>query len=250
MPKVEVVKDYKELSEHVAYLIKTQLDRKHDATFLLPTGGTFLGAYDIISHARPGTYDFSEATIFNLDERLGTPPTDPHSFQRYMRKNLIDQINVKPENVHLMDGSVMSPERNDAYCKAFDRMLGERGVDYCWLGIGGEGHIGYNEAGSPFGSTTRVVDFSPRTIEDMLAEYDNDASRIPTKGRTVGIRNILASREPTLAASKGKASAVYMALKCKPDRSCPASALQTHENALFIIDEAAASELLVSAAPS
>jgi len=243
MPDVLVVESYKELSESIASRMAFQLAKKPDSTWLLPTGNTFLGAYDIISRAKPGTYDFSEATIFNLDERLGELPTSPHSFQWYMRKRFIYNINVKPENVHLMDGSIMSPEKNELYCKTWDWLLENPGVDYCYVGSGGKGHIGYNEDGSSFDSTTRIVDFVPRTIDDMIAEYDNDISRVPTKGRTVGIRNILDSRDITLAASKGKADAIYKALVPKPDISCPASALQLHENALFILDEDAASKL-------
>ena len=239
-----VVESYKELSELVASRMELQLEKKPDSTWLLPTGKTFLGAYEIISHAGPSVYDFSEATIFNLDERLGEPPSSPHSFQWYMRKKLIDCINVKPDNVHLMDGSIMSPERNEAYCKSFDQMLYEKGVDYGWLGLGGEGHVGYNESGSAFDSTTRVVDLAPRTIQDMLLEFENKIDIVPVKGRTVGIRNIFACLDLTgVANGKEKADAAYRSIKCKPDASCPASWMQLHEHALFILDEDAASKL-------
>lgn len=240
-----VVDDPEEFAELGATALEYQLDKKPRSTICLPTGDTYVSVYKkVVNDYKRCEVDFSKARIFNLDERYTLTAEHSRSFARYMKSNLLDHVNANNMNVHLIDGSLRHPDGMKLYCGNIDDALEARGVDLCMLGIGPEGHIAYNERGSAFDSRTRLVDLADRTIRDMLPQFGNDIEAVPRQAITLGIANIMKAGEVVLMANgEHKADAVYKALRCKPDASCPASALQMHENALFILDEAAASLL-------
>ncbi|RLI23840.1 glucosamine-6-phosphate deaminase, partial [Candidatus Bathyarchaeota archaeon] len=184
---------------------------------------------------------FSRVTTFNLDEYVGLPPDHPQSYHYYMFHNLFDHVDVRRENVHIPDGMA---ENLDEECRRYEEAIKEAGgIDLQLLGIGRNGHIGFNEPGSPFDSRTRVVKLSEQTRKDN-ARFFNSIDEVPTHAITMGIGTIMEARRIILIASgEAKAEAIAKAVKGPKTVDVPASALQDHPDCLFIIDKEAASLL-------
>lgn len=239
--RTRILPDYEVLSAAAADVVALKLREKPHAVFLIPTGTTPLGMYRglVASHEREGL-SFARATFFNLDEYLGLPPDHPASYHVYMRENFYGLVDVDPERVHVPDGSAPDPE---AECERYERAIREAGgVDLCVLGIGRNGHIGFNEPGASFDSRTRVVRLAESTRRVNATAFPGE--RAPERAISVGMRTISDSREVLLLASgANKAQAVAAAVGGEVSERVPASALRRHPNASFLLDRDAASAL-------
>ncbi len=239
--RARVFPDYEAMSAAAADAVAHALGEDSSAVFLLPTGTTPLGMYRrLVDMYRLGGVSFSEATFFNLDEYLGLVPDHPASYHVYMKEHFYDLIDADPARISVPDGAAPDPE---AECERYEAAIRESGgIDVCVLGIGRNGHIGFNEPGAPFDSRTRVVTLSESTR--LVNAGDFEANRAPERAITVGMATIFESREVLLPASgTNKASAVAAALEGDISEAIPASMLKRHRRATLFLDEDAASDL-------
>jgi glucosamine-6-phosphate deaminase len=232
--RVLVTPDYQTLSEEAAAILTKSIKAKPTITLGLPTGSTPLGMYEeLIRKHRSQGVDFSRVRTFNLDEYLSVSADDPRSFHAYMHRQLFDHVNIISEHTHIPDGSPLADPTVE--CERYENMMRQSGgIDLLILGIGANGHIAFNEPGSPFDSRTRVVTLAPETIQNAGAD-------IPHSAITMGIGSILdAGRILLLASGANKAEIVRRALRGPVSETVPASALQRHSDVIVIMDEAAA----------
>jgi len=222
----------------VARLIR----KKPSAVLGLATGSTPLALYrDLIRLHREGDLDFRDVGTFNLDEYLGLTPAHPASYHHFMRENLFQHINIREENIHIPDGMTVDVP---AFCQAYeDKIKAAGGIDLQVLGIGGDGHIGFNEPSSSLASRTRIKTLTPRTRQDN-ARFFATEEEIPEHVITMGVGTIMEAREVVLLAfGAGKAEAVAAAVEGPITASVPASILQLHQKATILLDEEAAGNL-------
>lgn len=241
-PDIRVFADAATAERFVAEHIAAQMRTKPDSVLGLATGNSMIGVYrQLIELYRGGGVSFAGLTSFNLDEYFGLPANDPSSFASYMRKHLFDLIDADPSRLHLPDGN--SPAAAAEY---EDLIAKSGGIDLQLLGIGRNGHIGFNEPGSPQSSLTRLVDLTPHTREVNAADFP-PGTEVPPQAVTMGIATILASRQIILLATgAAKAEAIAQALEGPMDPACPASFLQGHPDLIIVCDTAAAALLSVS----
>ena len=240
MIKIIRVKDAEEASEKAFEVMKEFI--KPGMVLGLATGSTPLGLYAkmVQDHKQNGT-SYKDIRSFNLDEYVGLPITHPESYYAFMHRNLFDQIDIPEENTHVPSGL---GEDLEAQARKYDEMIDESPVDIQLLGIGSDGHIAFNEPGTPFDSGTHVTDLAESTIKDNCRFFDNDISKVPTQAVTQGIGTIMKAKNILLIATgANKAKAVKDMLEGPIDESCPASILQKHDNVIVIVDEPAASLL-------
>ena len=240
MIKIIRVKDAEEASEKAFEVMKEFI--KPGMVLGLATGSTPLGLYAkmVEDHKQNGT-SYKDIRSFNLDEYVGLPITHPESYYAFMHRNLFDQIDIPEENTHVPSGL---GEDLEAQARKYDEMIDESPVDIQLLGIGSDGHIAFNEPGTPFDSGTHVTDLAESTIKDNCRFFDNDISKVPTQAVTQGIGTIMKAKNILLIATgANKTKAVKDMLEGPIDESCPASILQKHDNVIVIVDEPAASLL-------
>lgn len=240
-PHVDVLPDYEAMSEAAASVVASLIARRPDAVLMVPTGTTPLGMYRrLVAMHRAGDLDLRRATFFNLDEYLGLPPDHPASYHVYMRENFYGLVDADPARVHVPDGAAADPERE---CERYEREIrAAGGIDLCVLGIGRNGHIGFNEPGASFGSRTRVVRLAESTR--LVNAADFDADRAPEFALSVGMATISEARAVLLLASgTNKAGAVAAAVEGEISERVPASALRRHPEVRFLVDREAASRL-------
>ncbi len=226
-------------ARRVARLIR----EKPNAVLGLATGGTPLPLYrELMRMHREESLDFSRVTTFNLDEYIGLSPDHEQSYHHFMWTHLFQHINVRPERVHLPDG--LADDIPDC-CAAYERAIHEAGgIDLQVLGIGSNGHIGFNEPTSSLASRTRVKTLTQQTVRDNARFFGGDESRVPHHAITMGIGTIMDARMTlVLAFGPGKADAVAAAVEGPVAATMPASILQHHPAATFFLDEAAATRL-------
>lgn len=245
-PRVLVLSDARAVGRRAARRIAALLRARPDARLALPTGRTPLPAYEELVHlARAGRADFRRATVFLLDEYLGLGPDDPRSLRAQLERHLLARLPARPA-VHGLDGRAADPE---AECARYERLLAQGGLDLVVLGIGLNGHIGFNEPGSPFDGRTRVVVLDGRTRAQNAPDFGGDPAAVPERALTVGIATILSAREVlVLATGAAKAGIVAAALASPPDPSLPATALHLHPRVTWLLDRAAAAGLRGSGA--
>jgi glucosamine-6-phosphate deaminase len=239
--RARIFPDYEAMSAAAADAVARRVEENPSSVLLLPTGTTPLGMYRrLVDMHRLGEITFSEAAFFNLDEYLGLVPDHPASYHSYMKENFYGLVDADPARIFVPDGAAPDP---DAECERYEAAIREfGGIDVCVLGIGRNGHIGFNEPGAPFDSRTRVVTLSESTR--LVNASDFEASRAPERAITVGMATIAASREVLLLASgTNKAKAVAAALEGEVSESMPASMLGQHPRATLFLDEDAASDL-------
>jgi glucosamine-6-phosphate deaminase len=232
-----------ELTCEAARIVANAVRRKPALRLGLATGSTPLGMYkELVRLHREDALDFSRVVTFNLDEYLGLPATHPQSFQHFMLKHFFSQINVAPGNIHMPDGSIRGDY--DQYCRSYEQSIRDAGgIDLQVLGIGRNGHIGFNEPTSSLGSRTRLKVLSQETIADNQ-KFFGPGEEIPQCAITMGIGTILeAKRILLLASGASKAAAVAQAIEGPVTASVTASALQLHPDVTFIVDQAAGSLL-------
>ena len=241
MMQVRVLPSYESMSAAAAQIVADRVREKPRAVFLLPTGTTPLGMYRrlVKMHHREGL-SFVRATFFNLDEYLGLPPDHPASYHVYMAETLYRLVDADASRIHVPNGTAPDPE---AECERYERAMREAGgVDLCVLGIGRNGHIGFNEPGAPFNSRTRVVRLTESTRRVNASDFEGD--RAPERAITVGMATIFEAREILLLASgANKARAAAAALQGEISKAVPASMLRRHPHASFLLDRDAASAL-------
>ena len=223
--------------EYVNHYVKNN----PNAVLGLATGSTPLSLYaGMIKGCKEGI-DYSGVTTFNLDEYVGLPVDKEQSYQNFMDRNLFSQINIDPANTHVPDGMAADPVKECAEYE--ERIKAAGGIDIQVLGIGSNGHIGFNEPPSAFDSRTRVVDLTEQTINDN-ARFFQSIDEVPEKAISMGVGTILDARSIILLSyGYGKAPALKGAIEEAPDVTNPASALQGHSKMNFYVDEASASSL-------
>lgn len=236
---VVTAKDYDEMSMKAYEAMKKVLTEKPDATLGLATGSTPVGLYKLmIADYEAGKISYKDMTSINLDEYVGLPVTHPESYRAFMNRNLFDHIDIKKENTHVPDG--LNPDLAAA-ADAYTAYIAAHPVDVQILGIGSNGHIAFNEPGTPFDSHTHVVTLKEGTRKDNARFFDNDIDKVPTHAVTMGLQDIMSAKFIILLASgAGKANAVNAMINGPVSENCPASILQTHPNVLVVTDEAAA----------
>ncbi len=234
---------YEELSSEAARIVASAVRSKPSVTLGLATGSTTLGMYKELGRLhKEQSLDFSRAVTFNLDEYLGIAAEHPQSFHRFMHENFFAHVNAKPGNIHIPDGTIGGDY--EEYCDSYERAIREAGgIDLQILGIGRNGHIGFNEPTSSFGSRTRLKVLTDETIEDNRKFFSAE-EEMPQCAITMGIGTILEAKKILLLATgEAKAETVAEAIEGPITASVTASCLQLHPDVTFVIDEAAAGRL-------
>ena len=243
-----------ELSRHAASLIERLISQKPHAVLGLATGSTPEGAYSILAdQIRKGRLNWKSVTTFNLDEYMGLPPDHPQSYWTFMWEKLFRQIGHPSKSdfikhVNAPRGKIFIPDgiadSIEGHCRWYEDQIRRRGgIDLQILGIGRDGHIAFNEPGSPHDSRTRRVALLPETIEDN-ARFFKSRDDVPREAVTMGIGTILEARQILLLATgKKKAEPVRRALEEPPSLDISASALQNHPHVVVLLDQEAASAL-------
>lgn len=234
---------YDDLCRISADIVKDCVKAKPDAVLGLATGSTPIGLYKQLVHQyKSGELDFSKVTTFNLDEYIGLSPEHPQSYNKFMYDHLFRHINVPEEQIHIPKGD--NPQLEDE-CSAYENLIRRiGGIDIQILGIGANGHIGFNEPGSDPEARTRIVRLSESTIK-ANARFFGDQSLVPRLAISMGIQTIMEfSRHIVLLASgEEKAEAVQKMAEGIMTKNVPASILQSHPNVTVIADQHAAQQL-------
>ena len=234
--------DYSSMSRKAASIIAAQIQLKPDCVLGLATGSTPVGAYEqLVRWYQDGELSFAEVKTANLDEYYGLAPEHDQSYRYFMNKNLFSRVNIDIKNTYVPDGT--NPDA-DACCSAYNTLLENIGtVDLQLLGIGPNGHIGFNEPADHFEAGTHCVDLTDATIQANKRFFAREVD-VPRQAYTMGIGNIMRAKSILLVANgKNKAKALAAALKGPVTPQCPASILQFHPNAIIVADEDAMSEL-------
>lgn len=223
-----------------AEMILSQVRARPDAVLGLATGGTMEPVYRAILAGAPDL-SFAGVTTFNLDEYVGLAPDHPQSYHRYMQHHLFGHLDIDPAKVHLPVGNADSPKAEAARYDAAIAAAG--GIDLQLLGLGVNGHIGFNEPGSSLGSRTRIKTLTQKTRADN-ARFFGPGEAVPRYAITMGIETIMEAREVVLIATgPHKAEAVRNMVEGPVSTFCPASMIQFHRHATVILDEDAATRL-------
>lgn len=228
-------------SRQAAAMVINQIKKKPNTHFLLPTGSTPLRLYELLAEkVGAGKTSFAHAQAFNIDEYLGIGDDHPQSYHSFMTENLFSKIDIKKGNTHI---PMSSPWNVQKYCSSYEQKIARDGIDLAILGIGENGHVGFNEPGTSFDSTTHVAELLPATRR-ANARFFQSVRDVPKQAITVGLQTIMgAKRIVVLAFGKKKAQAVYRALEKGVSERCPASILQQHHHVTYILDTAAARKL-------
>ena len=241
--RIFIEKDYDAMSCRMAQIIAAEITHNPACVLGLATGSTPIGMYkQLIEWYKAGDLDFSQVKSVNLDEYAGLAPTHDQSYRYFMQKHLFDHVDIRPENTWVPDGLAEDP---DAECVRYDELIRSLGyADLQLLGVGRNGHIGFNEPDEDFMKPTHVVDLAENTI-DANARFFSSRDEVPKQAFTMGIGCIMAARRVLLLASgANKADAIYNAV-CGPiTPRCPGSILQLHNDVVLVGDEAALSKLI------
>ncbi|MFK8113586.1 MAG: glucosamine-6-phosphate deaminase [Rubripirellula sp.] len=241
-PQVLVCRDAQIASQRVAELIRDSIRANPRIVLGLATGGTPVDTYrELVRMHREEGLDFSQVTSFNLDEYIGLGPEHPQSFRFFMQAQLFDHVNIDPAKTFVPNGLGTDVEAEAAEYER--RITSAGGIDLQLLGIGGNGHIAFNEPGSTVDCRTRQIELTDSTI-NANARFFQSIDQVPRTAVTMGIGTILeAKRIVLLAMGESKSAAIEQAVRGKLDSSNPASLLQTHNDVLFVLDNAAAKGL-------
>jgi len=235
-------RDYDELSRLAAAKVADTMRSKPGAVLGLPTGSTPLGMYrELISMYKEGKLSFKDVTTFNLDEYEGIPKEDENSYYRFMRDNFFSHIDIDKGRTNIPDGMSCDVEEE---CRDYERRIEKAGgIDLMVLGIGNNGHIGFNEPASYYAGITHRVKLHQNTIE-ANARFFGSVEKVPKYAVTMGIKSIMHCRSiMILASGKAKAGAIKKALEGSITPELPASVLQLHRDLTVIVDEEAGSLL-------
>ncbi|MCR5754218.1 MAG: glucosamine-6-phosphate deaminase [Acetatifactor sp.] len=240
--KIIKAKDYEDMSRKAANIISAQVIIKPNAVLGLATGSTPIGVYEqLIKWYQKGDLDFAEVCTINLDEYRGLKHSDNQSYWYFMQEHFWRHININPENVHVPDGSNLDPVKA---CKEYDEIIKHSGgIDLQLLGIGDDGHIGFNEPGEAFELETHCVDLTYTTIKANARFFAREED-VPKQAYTMGIKSIMQAKKILMVANgAGKADIVRRAFYGPVTPEVPASILQMHPDFTLVLDEAAAAAL-------
>ena len=234
-------------AHYIAQRIKEKA-AKTDKPFVigLCTGSTPIDTYaELIRMVKAGEVSFKNVISFNMDEYVGLPESHPESYHSFMHKYLFDQIDEKPENIHILNGNAKDVE---AECAAYEKAIVDAGgFDLFLGGVGEDGHIAFNEPFSSLSSRTRVVTLTQDTREVNARFFDNDPSAVPAQALTVGVATVLSAKEVViLAFGSKKARAIKDAVEGPMSHYCTLSGLQNHPAGTIVCDENSISEVKVS----
>ena len=239
--KIIRAKDYNDMSRKAANIISAQVILKPDSVLGLATGSSPVGTYDqLVKWYHKGDVDFSEVTTVNLDEYYGMAADNEQSYHYFMHSHFFDHVNIDPAHINLPDGTELDEERE---CARYDALLESLGdVDLQLLGIGRNGHIGFNEPGDRYAKGTHCVDLAPSTIE-ANKRFFASADDVPRRAYSMGIHTIMTAKKVLVVASgEDKAWAVRASCFGPVTPQVPGSILQLHHDAIIIADQAALSQ--------
>lgn len=240
--RIIVTKDYEDMSKKAAAIIAAQVAEKPDCVLGLATGSTPIGTYkNLVEWYENGSLDFSQVRTVNLDEYRGLPRDNDQSYYYFMHDNLFNHVNIDEANTNVPDGT--NPDA-DAECARYEALIASYGgQDLQLLGLGHNGHIGFNEPAQEFDKTTHCVDLQESTIE-ANKRFFASADDVPKQAYTMGIGTIMKAKKILVIANgEGKADIVAKAFFGPVTPEVPASILQFHPNVTIVVDEAAASKL-------
>jgi glucosamine-6-phosphate deaminase len=240
--KILVCENYDEISKVASQMILSQITLKPNSVLGLATGSTPIGMYkNLVQMHRNGVIDFSKVATFNLDEYYNLPRTNEQSYYYFMYDNLFSHININKENIHIPNGMALDIDKE---CKTYDEAIKKYGgIDIQVLGIGNNGHIGFNEPTISFEKETHLVNLRSSTIEANSRFFDN-IDDVPKKAITMGIGSIFKAKKIMLLAyGKSKANAIYNTVYGDVTPEVPSSILQFHNNVVLILDKEAAAKL-------
>jgi glucosamine-6-phosphate deaminase len=235
-------KDYKDMSRKAANIISGQIIMKPNCVLGLATGSTPIGTYEeLVERYRNGDLDFSEVTSVNLDEYKGLPRENDQSYYYFMNDHLFRHVNINKDRTYLPNG--MEPD-SDKACAEYNRIIASvGGIDLQLLGLGHNGHIGFNEPADSFELETHCVDLTDSTIQAnqrFFASYDD----VPKQAYTMGIKTIMQAKKVLVVVSgEDKAEIVKKAFFGQVTPRVPASILQIHKDVTIVADEAALSKI-------
>lgn len=237
--KIIIAEDYKELSRRAANMISAQIILKSDSVLGLATGSTPVGIYDQLAERyQTGDLDFSQIFTVNLDEYYGLSAEDRQSYHYYMTKYLFSRVNLSKAHCFLPDGTNLDSRIE---CKRYQNLIEDLGgIDLQLLGLGHNGHIGFNEPADSFEKEVYLVNLTEQTIQANQRFFES-AKEVPRQAYTMGIGTIFQARKILLAVSgKEKAEALYQVAKGRICPQVPGSILQIHPDVTVIADKGAA----------
>lgn len=240
--KIYKAKDYKDMSRKAANIISAQVIMKPNCVLGLATGSTPIGTYDqLVEWYNKGDLDFSEVTTVNLDEYKGLPRTNDQSYYYFMHQHLFDRVNIDSERTNVPNGMEPDAEKECGRYEELIRSLG--GVDLQLLGLGHNGHIGFNEPGEAFEKETHCVDLTESTIE-ANKRFFASADDVPKQAYTMGIKTIMQAKKILIVVNgENKADIVERAFFGPVTPEVPASILQLHNDVTLVGDEAALAKI-------
>ena len=239
--KFIVTENYEAMSRTAARVISGYVSSHPDCVLGLATGSTPIGLYRcLVEDCEAGALSFKDVTSFNLDEYRGLPKEHPESYWSFMHRNLFDHVNIRPEAINLPDGT--NPDAEDACAKYNQIIHAVGGIDLQLLGIGHDGHIGFNEPGEAFELETHCVNLTAETIEANKRFFDGNVDLVPKQAYTMGIKTIMQARKVLMVANgAGKAEIIKKAFFGPVTPEVPASILQMHPDFTLVGDEEALS---------
>lgn len=245
-----IEESYSKMSQWAAaYIVKkiNEFNPSAEKPFVLglPTGSTPIGTYKELIHLyKTGKVSFENVVTFNMDEYIGIPENHPESYHTFMWENFFSHINIKKENVNILNGNAPDPEEE---CRNYEAKIESYGgIDLFMGGIGPDGHIAFNEPGSSLSSRTRVKSLTTDTIIANSRFFDNDINKVPKTALTVGVATIMSAKEVLILANgHNKARALYHAVEGAVNHMWTISVLQMHPKGIIVCDDAATVELKV-----
>ncbi|WP_428240732.1 glucosamine-6-phosphate deaminase [Gynuella sp.] len=240
--RIVILNNSDDVAAYGAQLIIRQIQNKPDSVLGLATGSSPMKLYDkLVEAVAAGDVSLAQCVSFNLDEYVGLAPDHDQSYRSFMQKHLFERVDIRIENTHVPDGLASDPEH---MCAQYEQAIRDhQGVDLQLLGIGANGHIGFNEPSSSLRSRTRIKTLTMQTVKDNARFFSADEFQ-PELAITMGIETIMESRQVLLLATgENKAAAVKAMVEGPVSASCPASVLQFHPKATIVLDNAAAEQL-------
>lgn len=243
--KIYMTEDYQTMSRKAANILSAQIILKPNSVLGLATGSTPVGMYkQLVAWYEKGDLDFAEIKTVNLDEYVGLEPTHEQSYNYFMREHLFEHVNINPANTNIPDGLAADPAAECRWYNQVIRQLG--GIDIQVLGMGRNGHIGFNEPGDAFELETHVVDLAKSTIE-ANSRFFASRDDVPRQAMSMGIKSIMMAKKILLMVSgEEKAEAVMRSFTGPVTPQVPASILQLHPYVTLVGDKAALSKLMAA----
>lgn len=249
--RVIITENYAEMSVFAAnYVAQRIIDAnptpEHPFVLGCPTGSSPLGLYrQLIKLYEAGKISFRNVVTFNMDEYVALPEEHPESYHSFMWNNFFSHIDIKPENVHILNGNAADLK---AECENYEKMIEDAGgIDLFMGGIGPDGHIAFNEPGSSLASRTRVKTLTTNTIQANCRFFDNDVNKVPKRALTVGVGTVMAAKEVLLVVNgPAKSNALRHVIDEGVNHMWTASALQMHQHGVIVCDEEACVDLKLS----